>query len=138
MRILMKLLLVAASGLAAQTALAAGDLASLGQVKGQISVNHGTGFVSAASGTALAGGDQVMARSGSKAVIRYTDGCEVNVAPGAVATVEFLSPCRPGSVAKSDDGYPDSTPFLVAGGAFLVVGGASILIALSSDNSASP
>lgn len=104
MRILMKLLLVAASGLAVQSACAAEASASLAQVKGQVFVSHGASFAPAASGSALSSGDQVMARVGSNATIRYADGCEVNVAQGVVATVEFISPCAPGQIGQVVEG----------------------------------
>ena len=66
---------------------------SIGNVRGNVLVNHGTGFVAVAGATPLKIGDTVMARPGASATLNYADGCKVDIIPGAVLTLENISPC---------------------------------------------
>ena len=52
-----------------------------------MSVNQGQGYKQVAAASAVSTGDQVMAAPGSRAKILYSDGCAVDVYPGAVVTV---------------------------------------------------
>jgi hypothetical protein len=56
-------------------------------LQGQVSVNQGQGYKQVAAASAVSTGDQVMAAPGSRAKILYSDGCAVDVYPGAVVTV---------------------------------------------------
>jgi len=131
---------------------------SIGNVKGNVLVNHGTGFVAISAPTSLTVGDTVMARLGASAVLNYADGCKVDVIPGTVLTLENISPCAlvnatdPNDPAVADaapaggagggaGGAGGGTAGLVAGGLIgaAVVGGAiGVGVEISNENSASP
>ena len=68
-------------------------------------------------------GSQVMANPGSSGKVIYSDGCEINVSPGSVYTVQESSPCRAGLGGGSARTY-------VIGG-LVIAGGAVTLIALT-------
>ena len=67
-------------------------------VEGQVSVNQGQGYKQVAAASAVSAGDQVMAAPGSRGKIVYSDGCAVDVYPGAVVTVpqKCYQPMRAG------------------------------------------
>ncbi len=67
--------------------------ATLHAVDGNVMVNKGDQFRSAAVGTPLDEGDRVMAMDLSEAVVRFSDNCEVRVAANTIATVPDGSPC---------------------------------------------
>jgi hypothetical protein len=56
-------------------------------VQGKVSVNQGQGYKQVGAASAVSTGDRVMAAPGSRAKILYSDGCAVDVYPGAVVTV---------------------------------------------------
>ncbi|MDQ0393064.1 hypothetical protein [Labrys monachus] len=122
-------------------------------MKGDVLVNHGNGFILMAAAGPLAIGDTVMARPGARAVLRYADGCKVDIIPGTVLTVENVSPCAfldttgstsdaTGQTTNSNTTPGDSTfpvDALVAAGLGGAIAGGVIGTTLSSeDNSASP
>ncbi|MDQ0393067.1 hypothetical protein [Labrys monachus] len=77
---------------------------SVNNMKGNVLVNHGNGFVLMAADGPVAVGDTVMARPHGRATLTYVDGCKVDIIPGTVTTVESVSPCAFGQAAN-----PDST-----------------------------
>ena len=56
-------------------------------VSGQVSINRGKGFKPVVKTTQANVGDQVMVRPDSQAKIVYSEGCAVEVNPGAVVGV---------------------------------------------------
>jgi hypothetical protein len=68
--------------------------ATVESVQGDVLINHGEGFVKAASGAQANAGDQLMATPGSSAKLVYSDGCQVNVIPGRVVGVGAQPPCK--------------------------------------------
>jgi hypothetical protein len=132
---------------------------SIGNVKGNVLVNHGTGFVAIAALTPLKIGDTVMARAGASATLSYADGCKVDVIPGTVLTLENISPCALVNTVDPNDpatGQADATgqatpggappappliPPVVAGalvGTAIVGGVVAGAVTISQENSASP
>jgi hypothetical protein len=65
------------------------------------------------------------------AMLVYEDGCQQNIAPGAVVTISATSPCS----AQAGDG--GGQPALVLG-AMAVAGGVGGAVILSSDNDHHP
>jgi hypothetical protein len=60
---------------------------------GDLSINQGKGFKPVKHRMNAKVGDSVMVGPGGAATVVYDDGCKVNVQPGAVITIESLSPC---------------------------------------------
>jgi hypothetical protein len=67
-------------------------------------------------------GDAVMVGPGGTATVVYDDGCKVNVQPGAVITIESLSPCTSGSNAAQGSWVCDALQVCVFWVAYAVVG----------------
>jgi hypothetical protein len=67
--------------------------ATLSDIKGDVRVSHGEGFVAVKGSTEVAPGDKI--KVGQKAGVKlvYSDGCSLNVPAGALATVAKQSPC---------------------------------------------
>ena len=67
-------------------------------VQGTVSVNQGQGYKQVAAASDVSPGDQVMAAPGARGKIVYSDGCAVDVYPGAVLTVpgKCYQPMRAG------------------------------------------
>jgi len=123
---------------------------SVVDVDGQVLAKtaHGKGFRAVKSDTTLPVGSKIQAKAGAKAILRYTDGCEVNIVPGQVYTVGSISPCKlaaktttttttatTGSEVDSAGGAGSLTPALVAGG---VAAGLGAVVIYSIQKSASP
>jgi hypothetical protein len=98
---------------------------------GSASINNGQGFTRVSSGTYAAPGDSVMVGPNGSALLVYEDGCQQNIAPGAVVTISATSPC---SGAGNGGG---GQPGLVLG-AMAVAGGVGGAVILSSDNDHHP
>ncbi len=108
--------------------------ASITAVNGTVLVNQGQGFRPAAPGLLLHAGDRVIISAQGGARLMYAGGCGVNLAPGSMATIGALAPCkvglrRAGVVSgQSDDSAlppaPAATPFGLSPGvlALLTVG----------------
>jgi hypothetical protein len=95
-------------------AMAADGGATVGSVNGVVRMNTGSGYGSASEGAALRPGDTVMAMSDASSVIRYADGCNVEVKAGSVVTVQKVSPCA--VAARSGGGSQGGLlPYLGAG-----------------------
>ena len=93
--------------------------------QGVVLMNTGKGFKQIKKTTKAKVGDSVMVSPDGTAKIAYSDGCIVNVQPGAVATIAQLSPCASGSNAESDrQNYSVSgtATLLAVGGLFAGVG----------------
>jgi len=74
-------------------------------LSGKALLNAGQGYhelVGYAEGKA---GDLVMVQPQGHAKIVYSDGCEVIVEPGAVATIQETSPCKAGLVGEGAGRY---------------------------------
>ena len=76
--------------------------------KGVVSVNQSDGFRRVAGSTEVYPGNQVMADPGGHARIVYSDGCAVDVYPGAVVTVprKCYQPMRAGLEAPVEEVRP--------------------------------
>ena len=59
---------------------------------GKVAISHGQGFTEITVPTDATPGESVIARPDSSAKIVYSNGCEVEVAPGTIATVEDHDP----------------------------------------------
>jgi hypothetical protein len=101
---------------------------------GALSVNQGQGFQPINSRIDANVGDSVMVGPGGTATVMYSDGCKVDVQPGAVTTVAPLSPCATGSYAQDFDWRGWGMGALVLG-----IGGLVIYEATkSTSNSSTP
>ena len=69
---------------------------SVTEIRGDVRLNGGTGFVQVKVSRSVAVGDRVMARPKGSAVIQYSNGCRVRVAPGEIVTVLASPPCVAG------------------------------------------
>jgi len=109
----------------------AGTMGTVQTIDGTLSLNRGDGYVEVLSWAEAPAGSQVMANPGSRGKIIYSDGCEINVSPGSVYTVQDGSPCGSGALRGG------SARTYVIGG-LVVAGGAVAIIALTgggdSDN----
>jgi hypothetical protein len=111
--------LISTSSLAATTSV------TVNPAKGVVLINRGKGFSQIKKPTRVKPGNQVMVGPEGSAVIAYADGCTMNVAPGAVETVNALSQCASGSVAQNNNNNNYQNPDLVADG--VVVGSLVIM-----------
>jgi hypothetical protein len=71
-------------------------IANLSNVSGDVLVNQGDGFQPATPGLALHAGDRVIVSGTGQAGLFYSGGCGVSLAPGSMATVSSLTPCKVG------------------------------------------
>ena len=108
-------------------------------IEGKVSINRGDGYQPLVERTSASPGDLVMASPNGSGKITYSDGCVVEVKPGAVVPVNESSPCTTPTRSGFKPGY------LIVG--VLVVGGVAGVIALAgggddndktSDKPASP
>jgi hypothetical protein len=72
--------------------------------QGDLTINQGQGFQPINSRVNANVGDAVMVGPGGGATVVYSDGCKVDVQPGAVTTIAPLSPCASGSYADTNPG----------------------------------
>jgi hypothetical protein len=92
---------------------------------GELSINQGHGFKHVTRRINAKVGDSVMVGPGGTATVVYDDGCKVNVQPGAVISIESLSPCASGANAAQGSWVCDALQVCVfwaiyaAGGSFL-------------------
>jgi hypothetical protein len=90
--------------------------------QGGLSVNQGQGFQPVNSRVDANVGDAVMVGPGGAATVVYSDGCTVNVQPGAVTTIAPLSPCASGSYAQDNDNRDSMWGYVLGAGALAVFG----------------
>ena len=115
-------------GLSLIVAAGSASAQSLTDVKGNVLVNTGAGYVKASGASDIGPGASVMARQGGSAVIRYADGCQVKVQPGKVSSISAVSPCSfvaadlPASGNRNDPG----APVIVAGDGGFGLGGVAL------------
>jgi hypothetical protein len=106
-------------------------VATVQTTAGTLSLNRGNGYVEVTTWADAPSGSQVMANPASSGKIIYSDGCEINVGPGSVYTIQDSSPCQSGLLRGG------SARTYVIGG-LVVAGGAVAIIALTgggdSDN----
>jgi hypothetical protein len=98
--------------------------ANVQAVQGDLSINQGDGFVPINGRIDANVGDSLMVGPNGSATVSYPDGCQVNVQPGAVATIAPISPCASGSMAQ-DFNNPFGTnlmPFAVGATLGVAVG----------------
>jgi hypothetical protein len=105
----------------------AGTVATVQAMAGTLSLNRGDGYVEVLSWADAPSGSQVMANPGSSGKIIYSDGCEINVSPGSVYTVQDSSPCGSGAI-----GGGSARAYVIGG--LVVAGGAVAIIALTGGN----
>jgi len=89
---------------------------------GQLSINQGKGFKPVKHRINANVGDAVMVGPGGTATVVYDDGCKINVQPGAVITIESLSPCASASNAAQGSWVCDALQVCVFWVAYAVVG----------------
>ena len=107
----------------------AGPVVTVQTIEGTLSLNRGDGYVEVLSWADAPSGSQVMANPGSRGKVIYSDGCEVNVSPGSVYTVQDSSPCGSGVM-----GGGSARNYVIGG--LVIAGGAVAVIALTGgDNS---
>jgi len=112
--------------------------ATLEDVKGPVSANHGKGFVAARSGEPLITGDRVMVNLGGSALLRYSNGCSIMIDPQSVATVGNISGANFLGSSVAAGAIGGSSSLLLAGG--VIVAGAAVgaLVIANHSHSASP
>ena len=110
---------------------------SVTEIRGDVRLNGGTGFVQVKVSRSVAVGDRVMARPNGSAVIQYPNGCRVNVAPGEIVTVLASPPCIAGGppILDTPDAFGFNPAYALVGGV-VVIGGALLL--LNSDSKDQP
>lgn len=97
--------------------------ATLVPVHGQLSINHGQGFVGVSGPIEANAGDSVMVSPDGSANVLYGDGCKITLQPGSVITIAELSPCASGSYAQDQDDQHFGLTGMVFGAAVLGVTG---------------
>jgi hypothetical protein len=97
---------------------------TLSAANGDVMVNQGAGFRPATAGMALHPGDRVIVTGKGRAKLHYASGCGVSLAPGSMATISTLAPCKVGlrqagivTVAQ-DDAVPPAGAGVAAGTPF--------------------
>lgn len=104
---------------------------------GTVRVNQGKGFATLQGASAVKAGDTIMADPKGKGRLVYSDGCTVNVKPGALVTVAEVSPCSLNAQTSDDRDRKDgggfaltdpSTGLLIAGGAAAAGIGAAVAL----------
>lgn len=115
---LLRCALVALGTVAASSAMAG---AQLTKIDGRVLVNKGTGYSQAAPASSLKVGDRIMVNPGSKATLRFADGCTIPVKPGSVVTIGTTSPCS-FKAQNNENGNNPYLPFIVGGGAAVLAG----------------
>lgn len=116
---------------------------SLTQIKGNVLVSRGAGYVPVKGMATLSAGNMIMARPGSSAVLLYAAGCRVNVLPGSIVTVsetplcEVVSGIDPNAVAQENVLGGINPAYLIIPLA-VIVGGALIYSDDTGDNAVSP
>lgn len=98
--------------------------ADLVPVKGEISVNRGTGYHPVRDRTRLTDGDAVIAAPGALGSLIYADGCTIDILPGTVAWVGSTSPCASGVTPA--ERFPPLSPTKAFKRDWLVGGAASL------------
>ena len=88
--------LALALGTFALGALAAEPYASLRTAEGTVMVNQGERYVTATEGMVLSPGDRIMVMAGSKAVVRFGDGCSLPLGANVVTSIPAQSTCAGG------------------------------------------
>jgi hypothetical protein len=88
-------------------------------VQGNCYISHGQGFQPVKGEVNAGPGDTVMVTSGGMAEIVYSEGCKIDVVPGAVMTIAAASPCGPPSQPvvqgpPPDDGWAIGTTAALA------------------------
>jgi hypothetical protein len=127
--------------LAGQASAMNATVASVSGVQGSVIVNQGGVYTKASGNAGLMPGARIVADGTSSAKISYADGCVVNVAPNAVATVGETSPCAASGLVKTsnpmdfgDSGY--LIPLLIVGA--VVIAGIIAVADGSDDAPVSP
>jgi hypothetical protein len=132
--------------------------ASVTSISGTVLVNQGQGFQPAVPGQTLRTGDRVIVTARGGAHLLYAGGCGVNLAPGSMATIGTLAPCKVGlrqagivsgqpadAPPPRDSRRDDDTPWGLSPGTLALltvgiftVGAAGLSGAFSSSESTSP
>ena len=125
---MMKFVALAAVGALCVTGQAsAKDAASaqLSGVTGSVMVQQGGKMVSATGASALHAGDRVVAMKDSKALVKFSDGCVVELKAQNMVTVGAKSPCASGagvvSTTQADPALSTDDALKAVG--YIVVGG---------------
>ena len=113
MKITVRLAALAAA-LVALPAIAQDANSKLVIIEGSVMLNTGEQYADAVVDAATKEGDRVMAMEGARAVIRFDDGCDLEVEAGTIVTVPEKSPCA-GAVVSVEKAVSSSGS--VAGGA---------------------
>ena len=133
---------VAAVGLlclAGQASAKDATVAQIGAVKGSVMISQGGAYVKAAPGAVLREGDRIVAMQGGGAQLQYADGCAINVASTAMATVGAASPCGSGLVRSAQPSQlfeGDWLPLLIVLG--IIITGAIVIADGPDDPPTSP
>ena len=92
-------------------------------ITGEVMINQGKGYKTIKNPIEAKAGDRVIVNPGGYAKVNYSDGCNIPIQPGAVATIGAQSPCiaQQGEMVQTQDAPPppaDPIPPLepVAGG----------------------
>jgi hypothetical protein len=96
---------------------AASWAASVEPGQGELFVNQGQGYQRVDGRIEAKVGDSIMVSPDGAATLLYPDGCQVAVQPGAVTSIDPLSPCASGSFAQQQPwDWNDATPWIAGAG----------------------
>jgi hypothetical protein len=110
----------------------AASAATVESIKGRILLNRGDGFQVLAAPTTANPGDTVMASPGGDAKLRYSDGCVIDIRPGAILSVGTKSPCTAPYLAGLEEAPAHEKGFLTQLAPFAIGAGAIVGIACAS------
>jgi hypothetical protein len=108
-------------------------------IRGDVLVNRGVGFVAVREAVELAPGDLVLAGAAGSARVDFGKGCAVPVQPGQIVRVSVEPPCRPTNSPDGSNGEKPSTatlgssitPSAMVIGGLAVAGGAGLALGLA-------
>jgi hypothetical protein len=85
-------------------------VATLEKTEGVVLVNQGEKFVIAQRSIPLYPNNRILTRSAAKALVKYPDGCEIEVPELSLLTVKNAEECTKGAALLSDSGALGADP----------------------------
>ena len=90
-------------------------VATLEKTEGVVLVNQGEKFVIAQRSIPLYPNNRILTRSAAKALVKYPDGCEIEVPELSLLTVKNAEECTKGAALLSDSGALGADPSAAGG-----------------------
>jgi hypothetical protein len=85
-------------------------VATLEKTEGTVLVNRGEAFIVGQRNIPLYSNNRILTRSASKALVKYPDGCELEVPERSLLTVKNAEECTKGAALLSDSGTLGADP----------------------------